>query len=105
MIPDRLLNARLIVLERTSAPQEWGGEETWRPVCGPLACRIQPISAREIVDGKVRTGAEYVVYLPIPPCPIGEEDRVEVDGLVYQVVFVKDAAGAHHHLELEVKRP
>lgn len=105
MIPSRLLNARLNVLKRTKSAQGWGESEVWQSVCGPLECRIQPVSAREHSDGKVSTAAEYVVYLSIPPCTIAEEDRVEVDGIVYQVVFVKDAAGAHHHLELEVKRP
>lgn len=103
MIARHLLNASLTILKNTPASSGWGNGDGWTPSPEVLPCRIQPISYSQMTDGKTRGDAEYTVYLNYG-ADIAEADRVKVDGVTYEVVDVRDAAGHHHHIELGVRR-
>lgn len=103
MIPERLLNARMQLLRLTGADGSWGTTDRWTVVVDDIPCRIQPVAAREHLDGKVRSEVECLVFLDWME-DVRESDRIRIGGVEYELVEVADAAGHHHHLELGVKR-
>lgn len=100
---DHLLNNSCRILKYKPASEGWGENESWEE--GPdFKCRLQPVSSRKYIDGKVRAEATHQIFIPFTT-EIDSKDRIEVDGNVYDIVGVpEDAAGHHDHLEIYLKR-
>lgn len=103
MISRRLLNASLVFLHLSPSDGSWGKSDEYTEEAESYPCRIQPVSRSEFIDGRVRSDAEYTVFLDYME-GVREEDRIKISGTVYEIVEVKNAAGHYHHLELGVKR-
>lgn len=101
---DHLLNNTCRVLKHKASDGSWGSNETWE-ADAEYRCRLQPVSSRKYVDGKVRAEATHQLFLPFTE-EISARDRIEVDGYIYEIVGTpEDAAGHHDHLEIYLKRP
>lgn len=100
---EQLLNNTCRVLKYKPASEEWGENESWESGA-EVKCRLQPVSSRKYVDGRVRVEATHQLFLPFTD-EISSRDRIEVGGLTYEIVGTpEDAAGHHDHLEIYLKR-
>lgn len=103
MISRRLLNSSLKFLRYQAAGDSWGSVDSWVEETESWPCRIQPVSQRDYTDGKVRSEAEYTVFLDYME-GVSIHDRLRIRNKDYEVVEIKNAAGHYHHLELGVKK-
>lgn len=75
--------------------------QTWSTVA-TLAASVQPKSIVEMAQlsqGGPVVG-EYTMYIPGVP-DIADSDRITEGSRVFEVVGIRDAAGAHHHVEID----
>lgn len=81
--------------------------ETWADHLTGQACRLESLVDRE--PGKeVRVGAEIVIAdytLFVQDIDVTERDRVVIDGLTYEVLFVESRSNGTttHHKELQLR--
>lgn len=110
---DELAEARATLLEslpdlatikhRVSVPSGGGGQVWTFPDALVVACRLSPIAGGEetgtVQSGPKRISDETTHMLTIPHgTPIAHEDRVDVDGELFEVTY------AHRRTTWEVSR-
>lgn len=103
MISRRLLNKTLTFLRFHPADGSWADVDRYEKDTVSYPCRIQPVSQSEYLNGKIRSEADFVVFLDYIE-GVSSADRITIDGCIYEIVEVKNAAGHSHHLELGVKK-
>jgi head-tail adaptor len=88
---------RPVITEVSGSPVE-----IFAAVGGAFPCGIDAKSGRERVQrDKVDEVAEYVIFTDIRD--IRAQDRIKIDGVDYEVVFVDDPCVMGHHLEIDCR--
>ncbi|KKL20077.1 hypothetical protein LCGC14_2459080 [marine sediment metagenome] len=100
----QMLNATGTIRRYSSGSPDAHGNpvKTWSDLATDVPCRLQPRRGREAVQPTQVVVGSHVLFLEIGT-DITERDRVVVATLTYEVLFVGDAAGQGHHLEVELE--
>lgn len=100
----QLLNKTCVIRRFTSSSNDAHGNpvKVWSDLATDIACRLQPRRGREAVQPTQVVVGSHVLFLEIGT-DITERDRVVVATLTYEVLFVGDAAGQGHHLEVDLE--
>ena len=100
----QLLNVTCVIRRFTSSSKDAHGNpiKVWSDLATDVPCRLQPRRGREAVQPTQVVVGTHVLYLEAG-VDITERDRVMVAASTYEVLFVGDAAGQGHHLELELE--
>ena len=72
--------------------------KTWTPQTDDTPCRMVSVSGREVTVGALVVIAEYTLFIG-GDADITEQDRVTIDGVLYEVLLVQgrsDSIGRHH---------
>lgn len=101
---DSLLNQTCSSTRRTSAGQGASGAQkiTATAVLSGEPCRLQSLTATEIIGDRTTTIEKLVLFLR-RSASISPDDRVTVGSDIYEVKAVRDGGGAQHHWECDVK--
>lgn len=67
-----------------------------------FAVALQPASGREVYDGQKVVVVQFRAYAQAG-ADVRSDDRLEIDGKTYNVIFAADAAGRGHHVELDLE--
>jgi head-tail adaptor len=87
------------ILEYTAG--EWGTEDLYR-LGDSVQCRLRPLSGSErFAGGKETVVASHRVYTPV--AEISEDDRLEIDGVEYEITLVNRPTESNHY-EIDVLR-
>lgn len=100
----QLLNKTGTIRRYTSSSKDTHGNlvKVWSDLATGVACRLQPRRGREAVQPTQVVVGSHILYLEIGT-DITERDRVVVAASTYEVLFVADAAGQSHHLEVDLE--
>lgn len=100
----QMLNATGTIRRFTSTAKNSHGNpvKIWSDLATDVPCRLQPRRGREAVQPTQVVVGSHILFLEIGT-DITERDRVVVSANTYEVLFVADAAGQGHHLEVELE--
>lgn len=100
----QLLNASCTIRRFTSTAKDAHGNpvKVWSDLATGVACRLQPRRGREAVQPTQVVVGTHVLFLEAG-VDITEKDQVVFAPDTYEVLFVGDAAGQGHHLEVDLE--
>ena len=100
----QLLNATGTIRRFTSTAKDAHGNpvKVWSDLATGVACRRQPRLGREAVQPTQVVVGSHILYLEIGT-DITERDRFVLAADTHEVLFVGDAAGQGHHLEVDLE--
>lgn len=100
----QMLNATGTIRRYTSSSKDAHGNlvKVWSDLATDVPCRLQPRRGREAVQPTQVVVGSHVLFLEIGT-DITERDQFVLGASTYEVLFVADAAGQGHHLELELE--
>ena len=100
----QMLNTTCVIRRFTSSSKDAHGNpiKVWSDLATDVPCRLQPRRGREAVQPTQVVVGSHVLFLEIGT-DITERDRFVHAGDTYGVLFVGDAAGQGHHLEVELE--
>ena len=100
----QLLNKTCVIRRFTSSSKDAHGNlvKVWSDLAIDVACRLQPRRGREAVQPTQVVVGSHVLFLEAG-VDITERDRVVLAADTYEVLFVGDAAGQGHHLEVDLE--
>ena len=99
----QLLNKTCTIRRFTSSSNDAHGNpvKVWSDLATDVPCRLQARRGRETTQPVQVVVGTHTLFLE--PRDITERDRVVVATLTYEVLFVSDAAGQGHHLEVDLE--
>lgn len=104
----RTLIDRCAIHRKTMVSDGGGGEvETWQTIASDVPCRIRPIGGGETNEdttagGRIMDETTHLLALPAGQ-DIEHEDRVTVDGVVYDVTLVRRMGGWEIERRVELR--
>ncbi|KKM74969.1 hypothetical protein LCGC14_1395080 [marine sediment metagenome] len=100
----QLLNATGTIRRFNSSSKDMHGNpvKVWSDLATDVPCRLQPRRGREAVQPTQVVVGTHVLFLEIGT-DITERDRFVFAPDTYEVLFVGDAAGQGHHLEVDLE--
>lgn len=99
-----LLNNRCIIQRYTSTPNAYGESvKDWQPLAISVRCRLLNAKGKQLQVDNQAVIAEFLLMLPFEQ-DIKESDRVVINSLTYDVLFVDPNPGnSNHHSECFLK--
>ena len=100
----QLLNSICVIRRYSSSSKDAHGNlvKVWSDLATDVPCRLQPRRGREAVQPIQVVVGSHVLFLEAGN-DITERDRVVVTADTYEVLFVANAAGQNHHLEVNLE--
>ena len=100
----QMLNATCTIRRFTSTAKDAHGNpvKIWADLAIDVVCRLQPRRGREAVQPTQVVVGTHVLFLEAG-VDITEKDQVVLAADTYEVLFVVDAAGQGHHLEVDLE--
>jgi len=99
----QLLNSTCVIRRFTSSSKDAHGNlvKVWSDLAIDVPCRLQAIRGRETTQPVQVVVGTHMLFLE--PRDITEKDRVVIGSDTFEVLFVEDAAGHGHHLEVTLE--
>ena len=100
----QMLNKTCVIRRFTSSSNDAHGNpvKVWSDLATDVPCRLQPRRGREAVQPTQVVVGSHVLFLEIGT-DITERDQFVLAADTYDVLFVGDAAGQGHHLEVDLE--
>ena len=99
----QLLNKTCVIRRFTSTAKDAHGNpiKVWSDLATDVPCRLQARRGRETTQPVQVVVGTHTLFLE--PRDITEKDQIIIGSDTFEVLFVEDAAGQGHHLEVDLE--